>query len=619
MNNYDVFISYRVKYDEKHAETLYNRFKFNQSKNTKVFWDKASLELGNKWKKEFLDALANSRIFIPILSNEFMDNLVVEKNKVDNVLLEWDTILERCENGSKQLIIPVFVDPFNFGNAGNSMKDIAAKDCKRTAKQIWDSFNEIQGRFMKMGIVSEEELFVLKVQDMYNGLFFNFLNGLNQNLFLRLVNLPPITRPMQYNLYESDDPDIFIDCAEVIREIDNQFKTANICNLMGLGGSGKTFVANKFAFLMLARGFVIAKFTADSVANLNAHFEKYLKRLLEVENLPATDGNVRDYLQLLTNAKPQKQFIILDNVTNLDHVEEFKHSKNKDIKFLITSRKFITNPLITKGFYSEEACVDYLRKETGRKFSDQLFKDIVEITNGFPLRLKMAARVLSNPHQKLQNYLADVKRKKAEMKYKFDPARESNDEYDELFPEVSLSVDILTQQVSCGDHYLALLSYVEPDFIVEKHLVAIAEQFRAFIPLDSNQIDASRQAALNLSIIEDAKTKSDSEDESTIAIKIHRCVQAEIRDRLKDTFLGSVVENIGKLYNARTKSYDTLCSELKAGKVEDSLILLQTWSKCELYVSYNKLSHGDLKILDQALAKNTSVKELRLVDLGGGK
>ncbi|KAJ3121331.1 hypothetical protein HK098_003771 [Nowakowskiella sp. JEL0407] len=620
MINYDLFLSYRVSTDQANAKLLFHEFRADQVKETKVFWDSAELTIGNYWRDQFLASLKRSRAFVPIISNKFTDNLdakLMSDELVDNVLLEWDTILECRQNGSGQIIIPIFVKdengPFNFTKAAAAMKEFKAKDCKRTAKEIWDVFSKSQGKMVDVCVLDSVKLFVREVQERISK---------EPPISPSPHSRPPYPQLMQFNLYEIDDPEIFIDCTHILKQIEEVFKNGNMCNLKGIGGSGKTFVANKCAFLFLANGYNIAKFTADNEGNLTRDFSTYLKRMLNVDKLPVTAGKVREYLRLLNNSNLSKQFIILDNVKELKDVEDFEHSRNPDIKFLITSRTFITHPAITKDFYSEEACTEFLKKKTKRGFSTEQCKTIFEITNGFPLRLALAARTLRIPTERFNDYVAAVEKKKSEMKFHFDPDAEGTDDVDELFPEVSLSIDKLNKSVNCGHLYLALLANLQPDLIVEKYLVSSLEEYQSTLsvwPWQSNeifrlnaaQIKKARLGALQLGIVENAGFQSSDDEESSMycAIKIHRCVQAEIRDRIKkQKALETAAEDVGMYYNLAISSYNTLISELKAEKVDDATMLLQKWERCEIEVDRYELSSRDLETLSKAISKNTSLK-----------
>ncbi|KAJ3119267.1 hypothetical protein HK098_005620, partial [Nowakowskiella sp. JEL0407] len=169
MSDYDVFLSYRVDTDAGNAKVLFMELRVDYAKNTKVFLDNVALELGKDWKEQFLEALKHSRVCVPIISNKFMNGLDVEENKVDNVLLEWDTILDRVENGSGQLIVPLFVQDetgdLSFGNADLKMKDVRAKGCKRTARQIWDSLKCKHGKMINLTDSNSVKLFVREIQE----------------------------------------------------------------------------------------------------------------------------------------------------------------------------------------------------------------------------------------------------------------------------------------------------------------------------------------------------------------------------------------------------------------------------------------------------------------------
>ncbi|KAJ3110885.1 hypothetical protein HK098_000389, partial [Nowakowskiella sp. JEL0407] len=294
-------------------------------------------------------------------------------------------------------------------------------------------------------------------------------------------------------------------------------------------------------------------------------------------------------------------------------IDDFRHSNDTNVKYLITSRTFITEPAIIKDFYSEYACIEYFKKETKRGFNDNQCNTIYEITNGFPLRLAIAARYLRDPTESLADYINNVEKKKKQMKFTFKPEKLATDDVDELYPEVSLSIDKLTEKVSYAYMYLVLLSGLQPDLISEKYLMESFEEYQRkyrqefqrkhmvqrlttkfknivgsntdIMALTRVKVEESRKVALKLGIVENAHTLSDPENEaeSAVAIKIHRCVQAEVRDRVqKKLTTETAVSEITQLYEKRTKSYDTLCSELKAGMVDNALVLLQKWSSCEL-------------------------------------
>ncbi|KAJ3128928.1 hypothetical protein HK098_003025 [Nowakowskiella sp. JEL0407] len=641
MSTYDVFISYRAKTDKKTAETIFLALRVDQAKNTRVFWDNVELKLGNNFKEQFLDALKTCKICLPIISSEFVKEVKcsLKDGAVDNLLLEWDTIIELCATGSGQMIIPIFIQDgykiLDLETTGAAMKEVRAKDCKRTAKAIWDYFLQSQGKHINIDDPHQVRLLARDIQEILSSIPTpTSMNSLRRSFSLLSPRSPqmfdwiPIprfnsyrARKLMFNLYETDDPENFIDCDDVLAQIDKCLDAFTICNVIGLGGSGKTFVANKYAFLMRKRGRIIGKITADCEANIIREYSEFLKKVFCVDKLPVESGKLRDYVKYSSRLK-SKVFIILDNVKSFTHIAEFVMSKNPNVKYLITSRTFIMNPTLNKRFYSVEACVKYLKLEINRGFSSEQCKRIVDVTNGFPLRLKVAAKFLQDPTVNLEFYLLQVSAKKKEMGFEFDEEKSASDDIDDLYPEVSLSIDKLTQRASYAYWYLVALVDLEPDLIIEKYL---KESCREFLLVDLNEetpvianlrltdeeFKISRYNALQLGIVEQAYSLSlpDFETVSAAAIRIHRCVQAEIRDRVaREPTVRKAVGEIAKLYDQRTKSYETLYEELRAGRENDVMVLLQKWSSCDIDADVLEISH--LQFLSKILSRNTSIKSL---------
>jgi hypothetical protein len=114
----NVFISYRVASDFKHAEAVYNKL---TAAGVTVWWDRKGLDVGEDWEEGFVDALASSTIFLCLLSKNALfgcrkggahchriDTLTPD-SPCDNVLLEWRMALELKEMGLLSKICPVFI------------------------------------------------------------------------------------------------------------------------------------------------------------------------------------------------------------------------------------------------------------------------------------------------------------------------------------------------------------------------------------------------------------------------------------------------------------------------------------------------------------------------------
>jgi serine/threonine protein kinase len=104
---YDVFISYRVKTDQDLAFKMHEAFSAMkigpEDRFARVFLDAVCLQDGGDWEADFVDALSNSKVFVPILSSGALDPLKEapepqsccagrshrNETQVDNVLLEY--------------------------------------------------------------------------------------------------------------------------------------------------------------------------------------------------------------------------------------------------------------------------------------------------------------------------------------------------------------------------------------------------------------------------------------------------------------------------------------------------------------------------------------------------
>ncbi|KAJ3124441.1 hypothetical protein HK098_001115, partial [Nowakowskiella sp. JEL0407] len=629
--------------DRERAEKLFSALRMNQDKNTRVFWDSVELKLGTNFKDAFLEALRGSRVCLPIISTAFLTKL--ESSLVDgvedNVLLEWDSMLEHCDKGSGQIIIPVFFQDgtttLDFRKAAAAMKDVKALGCNRSAKEIWEAFKASQGRHIDISDPHQVQVFAYDVQK-------------------RLTEPLHARRIVTFNLYEKDDPAIFIECDDVLKEIDEIFKHGRICNITGLGGSGKTFVANKYAFLMFRRGYIIGKLTADSEGNIIKDYDAYLQTILGVDKIPVRTGKLAEYVQYASQSIRAKQFIILDNVKDAADVEDFIMSTNENVIYLITSRTFIANPVVRKQFYPDEACVEYLKKETNARFNQGDYQKIVDMTNGFPLRLNVSAKYLQNPFASVDLYISEIRSRIEKSNFVVGKAENASDAVDELYPEISFAIDNVSKMASFNYSYLLLMAQLEPDLIIEKFLFRSFEQYqlqqqqheancqKKLLEMESNasnlfskskpspptstpfdltpkyrfkltsdELKLARSHALITGLVEIVYSSTNPHDNTLtdVSTKIHRCVQAEIRDRIKkESLIQAAVSEIASLYDKETKSYETLYAEIKEGNIEDVQILLQKWTIC--IVDARKLEVSGLDTLAKALSKNTAVKNLEI-------
>ena len=116
-----VFISYRVASDRQLARRLHDLLSVMTLEDTdqklRIYLDQTRLEDGQRWDSGFMEGLAQSWVFLPIVSVGSvspMCSLGQEEDWTDNVLLEWTAALELHQRGQVKAILPLLVGESDF-------------------------------------------------------------------------------------------------------------------------------------------------------------------------------------------------------------------------------------------------------------------------------------------------------------------------------------------------------------------------------------------------------------------------------------------------------------------------------------------------------------------------
>ena len=96
MDNYDIFLSHANADKLDFVEDLKRSF---DKLGIKVFYDKDSIEWGDKWKEKILNGLDNCRFGVIVISENFFDRDWTEK--------ELKTLLSRQKESGQKLILPI--------------------------------------------------------------------------------------------------------------------------------------------------------------------------------------------------------------------------------------------------------------------------------------------------------------------------------------------------------------------------------------------------------------------------------------------------------------------------------------------------------------------------------
>jgi hypothetical protein len=116
-----VFISYRVASDRELARRLHDSLSELTIEETgqklRVYLDATRLEDGARWDTGFMEGLAKSWVFVPIVSVgcvQPMLGLSEVEDWCDNVLLEWTAALELHQRGTIKAVLPLLAGQGSF-------------------------------------------------------------------------------------------------------------------------------------------------------------------------------------------------------------------------------------------------------------------------------------------------------------------------------------------------------------------------------------------------------------------------------------------------------------------------------------------------------------------------
>ena len=116
-----VFISYRVASDRDLARRLYGALSAvtldETGQKLRVYLDQTRLEDGQRWDSGFMQGLAQSWVFVPIVSVgsvQPMTQLSEGEDWCDNVLLEISAALELYQRGKIRAVLPLLVGKEEF-------------------------------------------------------------------------------------------------------------------------------------------------------------------------------------------------------------------------------------------------------------------------------------------------------------------------------------------------------------------------------------------------------------------------------------------------------------------------------------------------------------------------
>ncbi|KAJ1562406.1 hypothetical protein HK405_012508, partial [Cladochytrium tenue] len=391
-------------------------------------------------------------------------------------------------------------------------------------------------------------------------------------------------------LRDRPDPPHYIDRSDLWAALDAQFAAGQrVAVLRGVGGSGKTFAATKFAFQHVRAGEAVGWLRADSPETVLDEYRRYAEWALELHLAAAVGPNARslqgslygltlEQLLILTvdgAARRSASLLVMDNVEDYAHVRSVVNAHAAlGTRFVITTRHRLVDhelpdgkPLdsVTVEIPDADSCVRYLREVCGtRQLSEDDARAVVATCNRLPLRLATAGDFLElYTLISVAEYLSKVEdiRKRRE---KFARKRD-----DQIYREVSLSIDTLAKKSPPGHSMLMILAGVNPDAIVLDYVFSWCSEQNRFLS------NVGLQPKLPLTKVEFAKAVRACTDLNLLSsvggpaiVSIHRCIQADVGERVESSkTLSSACKKFTTHYTKQISSLDNFFRGLAEGKV----------------------------------------------------
>ncbi|XP_076951204.1 disease resistance protein RPV1-like [Bidens hawaiensis] len=402
---YEVFLSFRGA-DTRYGFTdhLYDTL---LNSGIVTFLDDEEIETGEQLKPELEGAIRSSRASVIVLS----ENYVSSTWCLDELAL----ILEQRRN-FKQLVIPIFynVEPTDVRKQQNSFGEAMAKHKQRMETETNAEKINMWAQKIELWKGALTEVAGLKGMDAKNKKETKLIEEVATNIYSGLGaplsnTLPPLIG-MDYEI-------------RLISSwlTDGSSHTANILTLVGIGGIGKTFLA-EYVFRLHSRRFLKSSFIKDinrgSEENFNGllDFQKKLHRDVAKKTPPRNDVSV--YTSMIETAlKTQKVFIVLDDIGSVEQLDALLGNKmlHEKSKIIITTRdaslsercalfdqavqpnhQEVSLNGLSEFKSLELLCVNAFKSNSPKEGFRKVSEKLVKYCEGHPLALQVLCKSLHN-------------------------------------------------------------------------------------------------------------------------------------------------------------------------------------------------------------------------------
>ncbi len=220
---FGLFISYRVWCDKEFAEALYMQASKcelrpgGRENRLQVYLDKVCMVDGRPFDENFVNAMANSKVFTPLLSKNCLRSLVElgETDKEDFVLMEWIIAIELQKRQIVKAIFPIAIEMQDKGQKDGQKDGVAGLYSQSFVEQLRDG--KVKGKLENGVMVDGDDSDTVELADVVSAKstakareFLQMLDPpveLSAELTVKEVVLKLLTFQAVFLHFENDDID----------------------------------------------------------------------------------------------------------------------------------------------------------------------------------------------------------------------------------------------------------------------------------------------------------------------------------------------------------------------------------------------------------------------------
>ncbi|KAI9312315.1 hypothetical protein DFJ73DRAFT_885788 [Zopfochytrium polystomum] len=405
------------------------------------------------------------------------------------------------------------------------------------------------------------------------------------------------------------DPPQWIDRTDLWTMIDEHLQAFGIAILEGIGGSGKTFTALKYAHRALRDGLNVSWVGAKTEEELRQNLIRFAAHVFSLRVVEKDLDILLDKLIPALCDDHIPRLFVLDNVDNVLDVEKLLAA----VKDIPTVRVLITTriPLVLPGhvqpmksipvsFPSIDSCRSYFLDIPGRTLTEPEADRIFHLCNGLPLRLSVAAAYLARrPDLSVDAFVRLVEKEKTR---KLNPSAAPAAD---IYPEVSVSLDTLQKKSPEAFELVHWLALLDPDRTVLEYVVQALKktQQNLWFLFGRKRPDGANLHDV-LGPLVDLKLVSYKKS----FLSMHRCVQSVVLE--KTPVPRNQGEYFANVYRQLFRENYTVQRKLAVRDVAGLAEMLSLMTEVILYDA--QLEAKDVKLLCNVLRTNTTIQKLSL-------